>query len=231
MKNKIFVFDLDDTLYKEIDFLYSAYREIARWVELKFSLKDIYSFMLRAYENKSDVFSLLIRTYDLPLTKDDLLDMYRLHFPVICLDGDTEGVLNILSLNYKLGMITDGRSITQRYKYRALELDRFIDDNDLVISEEFGSEKPSEKNFLFFQDKYINADFFYIGDNLRKDFITPNRLGWTTICLIDDGRNIHSQDFSCPEIYLPQLAINNLKDLLSLSGKNEDILITKNNYE
>ena len=62
MKNKIFVFDLDDTLYKEIDFLYSAYREIARWVELKFSLKDIYSFMLRAYENKSDVFSLLIRT-------------------------------------------------------------------------------------------------------------------------------------------------------------------------
>jgi len=32
MKNKIFVFDLDDTLYKEIDFLYSAYREIARWV-------------------------------------------------------------------------------------------------------------------------------------------------------------------------------------------------------
>ncbi|MBC8617554.1 HAD family hydrolase [Parabacteroides faecis] len=231
MKNKIFVFDLDDTLYKEIDFLHSAYREIAQWVELKFSLNDIYPFMLRAYENKSDVFSLLIRTYNLPLTKDDLLDMYRLHFPVICLDSDTEDVLNVLNLDYRLGMITDGRSITQRNKYRALELDRFIDDNDLVISEEFGSEKPSEKNFLFFQDKYINTDFFYIGDNLRKDFITPNRLGWTTICLIDDGRNIHRQDFSCPEVYLPQLTINTLEDLLSLPGKNEDILITKNNYE
>ena len=42
MKNKIFIFDLDDTLYKEIDFLYSAYREIAGWIELKFSLKGIY---------------------------------------------------------------------------------------------------------------------------------------------------------------------------------------------
>lgn len=219
MKNKIFVFDLDDTLYKEIDFLHSAYREIAQWVKLKFSLNDIYPFMLRAYENKSDVFSLLIRTYDLPLTKDDLLDMYRLHFPVICLDSDTEDVLNVLNLDYRLGMITDGRSITQRNKYRALKLDRFIDDNDLVISEELGFEKPSEKNFLFFQDKYINTDFFYIGDNLRKDFITPNRLGWTTICLIDDGRNIHRQDFSCPEVYLPQLTINTLKDLLSLPGK------------
>ena len=41
MKNKIFIFDLDDTLYKEIDFLYSAYREIAGWIELKFSLKGI----------------------------------------------------------------------------------------------------------------------------------------------------------------------------------------------
>ena len=57
MKNKIFVFDLDDTLYKEIDFLHSAYREIAQWVELKFSLNDIYPFMLRVYENKLDVFS------------------------------------------------------------------------------------------------------------------------------------------------------------------------------
>ena len=38
MKNKIFIFDLDDTLYKEIDFLYSANREIAGWIELKFSL-------------------------------------------------------------------------------------------------------------------------------------------------------------------------------------------------
>ncbi len=83
------------------------------------------------------------------------------YFPVICLDGDTEGVLNILSLNYKLGMITDGRSITQRNKYRALELDRFIDDNDLVISEEFGSEKPSEKNFLFSRINILMPIFLY----------------------------------------------------------------------
>ena len=27
MKNKIFIFDLDDTLYKEIDFLYSRSEE------------------------------------------------------------------------------------------------------------------------------------------------------------------------------------------------------------
>ena len=36
-------------------------------------------------------------------------------------------------------------------------------------------------------------DFTYVGDNPRKDFIAPNALGWQTVCLKDDGRNIHRQ--------------------------------------
>ena len=124
--------------------------------------------------------------------------------------------LDVLKRDFTLGMITDGRSITQRNKFQALGLEQFIENENLVISEEFGSEKPSERNFMFFQDKYADAEFVYIGDNLRKDFITPNKLGWKTICLLDDGRNIHRQDFSCPEEYLPNVKIHTLKELLSL---------------
>lgn len=216
MKNKIFIFDLDDTLYKEIDFLYSAYREIAGLVELKFSLKGIYAFMSEVYKEKSDVFSCLVDTYDLPLTKTDLLSVYRTHRPDIRLEPDTSKALEILKQDFTLGMITDGRSITQRNKFQALRLERFIGDENLIISEEFGSEKLSEKNFMFFQDKYADAEFVYVGDNLQKDFITPKELGWKTICLLDDGRNIHRQDFSCPEEYLPDVKICALKELLSL---------------
>lgn len=36
--------------------------------------------------------------------------------------------------------------------------------------------------------------FTYVGDNLKKDFIAPNALGWLTVCLKDDGRNIHKQE-------------------------------------
>ena len=88
MKNKIFIFDLDDTLYKEIDFLYSAYREIAGWIELKFSLKGIYAFMLETYKEQADVFSRLIDTYDLSLTKADTLG--------IIIDYDKENNTNLL---------------------------------------------------------------------------------------------------------------------------------------
>ncbi len=216
MKNKILIFDLDDTLYKEIDFLYSAYREIAEWIELKFSLERVYAFMTETYREKADVFSHLIDTYDLPLTKADLLSVYRSHRPDIRLEPETLKTLGILKQDCTLGMITDGRSITQRNKFQVLGLEQFIMNENLVISEEFGSEKPSERNFMFFQDKYADAKFVYVGDNLRKDFITPNKLGWKTICLLDDGKNIHRQDFSCPKEYLPTVKIRTLKELLSL---------------
>lgn len=216
MKNRIFIFDLDDTLYKEIDFLYSAYREIARRVEPEFSLKGIYPFMLKAYKEKMNVFSLLIQTYGLPLETTDLLTVYRSHWPDIRLEPETPEILEVLKRDFTLGMITDGRSLTQRNKFQALGLERFIKNDDLIISEEFGSEKPSEGNFLFFRNKYTDADFVYVGDNLQKDFITPKKLGWETVCLLDDGRNIRQQDFSCPEEYLPDVKIHALKELLSL---------------
>lgn len=151
MKNKIFIFDLDDTLYKEIDFLYSAYLEIAGWIELKFSLKGIYVFMLEAYKEKADVFSRLIDTYDLSLTKTDLLSVYRSHRPDIRLELDTLKALEILKQDFTLGMITDGRSITQRNKFRALGLEQFIGNENLVISEEFGSENRRRGILCFFR--------------------------------------------------------------------------------
>jgi putative hydrolase of the HAD superfamily len=35
------------------------------------------------------------------------------------------------------------------------------------------------------------ARFLYVGDNPDKDFLAPNRLGWTTV-MVRDERNLHS---------------------------------------
>ncbi len=60
------------------------------------------------------------------------------------------------------------------------------------------------------------AEYVYVGDNPKKDFIAPNSLGWLTIGLRDDGRNIHKQDLSNldPE-QLPSLWIESLEELLT----------------
>jgi putative hydrolase of the HAD superfamily len=216
---KVFVFDLDDTLYKEIDFLKSAYQEIA--VELqKVGVCHAYLKMLAWYEAKQNVFEKLNEFYHVHIPIEYMLQLYRNHFPTISFSEGAEVLLaSIVDTGDKVGIITDGRSITQNHKIQALGLQKYVHPSDIVISEDFGSQKPDARNYRYFESQYPSATkFVYIADNPLKDFITPNQLGWLTIGLKDNGRNIHAQEVQVPEDYLPQVwvkSLDEIKDLLS----------------
>lgn len=209
MKSKYIIFDLDDTLAYEINYLKSAYNEIAIFLD-KNNSNTLYNEMIFHYEKGENVFDNLLKKF--PTTKlEELLKMYRHHFPKISLNKGAKEIFEICKKkNYSLGLITDGRSVTQRNKLRALEIEDVFD--KIVISEEFGSTKPSEANFKSFMSDGIN-EYFYIADNPKKDFITPNALGWTSICLRDKGFNIHGQNFNLPQEYLPQNIIQVLSEI------------------
>jgi len=207
------VFDLDDTLYKEIDYLKSAYRFIAEKLQTEhYSAENLYSVMLEAYDNGQNAFSIVKSALNVDTPIEILLHWYRTHVPNITLPEGSKNLLNFLkSKNIPIGILTDGRSVTQRNKIKSLCLTRYIPGQNVVISEEFGSEKPSEKNYRYFETLYPGiSNYMYVGDNPRKDFIAPNRLGWKTIGLIDDGRNIHKQeaanDESNPRMWISELS-------------------------
>lgn len=211
MEKKTLVFDLDDTLVKEIDYLKSAFASIATYVDP--SNVTLFDDMFKWYQAKQDVFGNLEQQYKKPL-KAELKLMYRNHFPNFDPKSKNRQLLiDLKSQGHFLGLVTDGFSITQRNKIKALDIEDLFD--LIVVSEEFGSEKPSENNFLTFH-QFGTAQYFYISDNVRKDFIAPKKLGWTTVCLLDDGQNIHTQDFNTDEAYLPQIKINALSELKDL---------------
>mgnify|MGYP001230488693 CR=1 FL=1 len=79
------------------------------------------------------------------------------------------------------------------------------------ISEEIGFEKPSLEGFKLIEEEFNRTDYFYIGDNLKKDFIGPNGLNWITLCLIDNGRNIHSN-------HIEELENDNIPDFFICSS-------------
>lgn len=216
MPNKcVVLFDLDDTLYKEIDFLYSAYQDISTEIEQRFGIDQVYEQMIRDYQEHQDVFQHVIDRIGGKLDKTYLLNKYRSHIPHIHLDQTTLSCLSVLKDKHiPMGLITDGRSITQRNKILALGLNNWIKEPDIIISEEFGSEKPAERNYRYFEKRYPDCCFWYVGDNLQKDFLAPNRLGWETVCLLDDGRNIHKQDFDLANVYLPKYQIATLHELI-----------------
>ncbi|ANF51559.1 hypothetical protein A0O34_14060 [Chryseobacterium glaciei] len=210
MKNKYIIFDLDDTLMYEIDYLESAYLRIASMLDENNS-GQLFEKMITSYKDKQDTFSLLETEYT--VSKHELLDIYRNHYPLLKVNEDVNFVLDyIKNKNYKLGLITDGRSVTQRNKLKALNIESLFD--EIIISEEFGSTKPNENNYKVFMTD-TNMDYFYIGDNPKKDFITPNKLGWQTIALKDRGRNIHQQNFDESLEHKPHFIIDNLRELIN----------------
>ena len=214
----VVVFDLDDTLYQELDFVISGFKSI---VEKHFT--DNHEYLLKAMLNwhnlNENVFEKLLSFFVAELNNDEytiegLIYTYRNHFPSINLNPGGQRLMDQLKLlGCKIGLITDGRGITQKNKIKALGLDNYFE--LIIISEEFGSEKPCYKNFQVFQDKFpLSNHFVYIGDNTQKDFIIPNKLGWLTICLLDSGKNIHKQDFTLPEHYLPRIKVTSLNEIL-----------------
>lgn len=212
MISKYVIFDLDDTLVYEIEFLKSAFKEIAEKLEPERDL-ELYEEMFSFYEKKVNVFAVLHQKYP-NYSKEDLLNIYRNHFPSLKLNEGAREVLNFCTdKGYKIGLISDGRSITQRNKLKSLEIEHVFE--KIVISEEFGSTKPNSENYKVFVTGN-EIECYYIADNPQKDFITPNKLGWTTICLLDNGKNIHSQNFDIDTEYLPKIKISNLKELIEI---------------
>ena len=212
----VIVFDLDDTIYKEIEYLKSAYNEIAAKIApiISATTHDISTVMIKLYEQGENVFEYLTREFDLPYSITDLLNIYRKHIPQIDLTSNNKELFEILrKRNIALGILTDGRTLTQKNKIKALGLDKYVKEEDIIISEEFGYGKPSTKGYEYFMGKYPSAKFYYIGDNPKKDFIAPNLLRWTTIGLKDNGMNIHKQIETNNE-YQPQIIIEELNQIL-----------------
>lgn len=208
---KTIVFDLDDTLIKEIDYLKSAFHEIANFVDCN----DINLFdqMLNWYLVKQNVFENIQNRFS-KINIQDLKNIYRYHFPDFDSNSKNRQLLiDLKQKKFKLGLISDGFSKTQRNKLKALAIEDLFD--LIIISEEFGSEKPNINNFEIFH-QFETQEYFYVADNVVKDFVTPNKLGWQTICLLDNGQNIHQQNFDLELSYLPTIKIADLNEILIL---------------
>lgn len=211
-KSSFYIFDLDDTLFPEIEFLKSGYKHILKSYPDKSKISILFKEMMDKYYKKEDVLHWIVSVFaeeNIILTKEDLLSQYREHLPDIYLSADAAAFLKkIKEKNIPAGLITDGRSITQRNKLKALGISNYF--TDIVISEEFGYEKPNPANFLHFVENYSGYRFCYIGDNTRKDFIVPRQLGWKIYCLKDIGTNIHAQNLNG---FAPEEIVSSFKEI------------------
>lgn len=181
---KAVIFDMDDTLYGEKEYVKSGYSKIA---EVLPQVEDADKKLWKLFEEKKPAIDELLRIegFDDPAIKEACLNAYRFQMPEIHLYPGVEEMLKSLrKKGMLLGLITDGRPEGQRAKIKALGLESFFD--QIIVTDEFGGSefrKPNPRAFQTMKER-MNVEYTqmcYVGDNIRKDFIAPQQLGMRCI--------------------------------------------------
>lgn len=185
------VFDLDDTLYLERDYVRSGFHTVDAWATRELGVSGLFdaawSLFLRGVRGTSltDAFDAIGR----PLTRGEIetvVSLYRGHRPSVQLCADARELLSSLPAAVQVGIVTDGPARSQRAKLRALGLDQH--DYAVEVTDERGPSwhKPNASAFRYIQSVLgVEPDrCTYVADNPIKDFAGPKLLGWRTVRII-----------------------------------------------
>lgn len=188
------IFDLDDTLYDECDYVRSGFEAVAEYLFENVrgvSKHDIVNFLYQAFENRKPAFDVLFEEFeelDVALKKE-CIRIYREHKPNLILSKENSNLLKELRMQgKKIGIITDGRVDGQKNKLEALGLYPLID--EYIITDELAGNsdvtkfrKPNPLAFQIMRERLgVEYDeMVYVGDNKTKDFQAPICLGMTPI--------------------------------------------------
>ena len=196
---KLIMFDLDNTLYKEREYVLSGFREVAKYLENKHEINffETYSILTESLiaNGRGNNFDAIIKKKDLSLSLIPILvKVYREHIPNISLRDDTDYFLKELSKKYKLCLITDGWEEVQKKKVEALGIKDYFD--LILYSQSDGIEhaKPHKKFFLKALKSFdvFEKEVLMIGDDNEKDFVGAQNLGIKAF-LINDLLNKKEQ--------------------------------------
>ena len=130
---KAIVFDLDDTLISERDYIKSGFKYVSKIISDRYKLdnNEVYEVMRELFkESSKNVFNRVLDNFNIKYKKEEVLYLvkeYREHKPNIEFYKDVIPTINKLRNNgYKLGIITDGYKETQNKKIDVLFIMAYI---------------------------------------------------------------------------------------------------------
>ncbi len=203
---KAVIFDLDDTLISERQYIESGYRHISKVLSKKLNKNEdeLYQLLLNLLdESPKNVFNRLFDKLEIAYTKDSIIELvneYRNHFPNIEFFPDVLPCLKKLrERGIKIGIITDGYANAQRQKLKAVKAYDYFD--EIIITDALGREywKPHPKAFEMMKER-LNVKFdemVYVGDNPEKDFYISNIHPVKTIRICREGFYKEKDYFGC----------------------------------
>ena len=211
------IFDLDDTLYSEKEYVKSGYRAVSDYLGGEYEEK-----LWSHFEAGKPAIDELLKEIGKEAEKETVLNIYRSHKPDIHLyDGVAEMIDELKNRGVKVGIITDGRPEGQKNKLEALGLNL----DDVIITDDLGGvqfRKPCDIAFRIMTTRWrLNpADVVYVGDNVAKDFQACRQLGIKSVWFKNEDGLYHSLDY----VGLDIIEISKISDLYELIRQEKEIL-------
>lgn len=175
------VFDLDDTLYSEKEYVLSGFSKIAE----EFGIPKLASELWVAFTQGEKAIDVVFENEGMVDRKTEAINIYRNQMPEIHLYDGVWDMLNRFKRSGRIiGLLTDGRPEGQHAKIEALKLKGLFD--EIVVTDELGGIGCRKPNKIGFEMLHTRAGIpyekmAYIGDNLNKDFVAPEKLGMKCI--------------------------------------------------
>ena len=191
MKYKAVIFDLDNTLYNEVDYFETVLKAFSSKSNIEYSSEKFHkAFTILRLQSKNILKTIIADFFQLEFTQsfDDILfDCYHTTKANINLYDGAEELFNFLQQEkIKIGLVTNGVISVQKNKIENLN----IQNNFAAIqyAREWGNEfeKPNAKPFETILQK-LNCDFkdcLFVGDNPKTDFQIPHERGGTTVRIL-----------------------------------------------
>ncbi|MCC0637118.1 MULTISPECIES: HAD family hydrolase [unclassified Clostridioides] len=221
------IFDVDDTLYNQLTPFYIAYDKVFSSIK-NISVKDLY-ISSRKYSDevfhltesgempieKMHVYRIMKAFEELgnPITEKDaqnFQDEYIYQQSQITLIPEMEQVLNFAKeKNINIGIITNGPSSHQRMKLKQLNIEKWVDEENIFISSEVGFSKP-DINIFRLAEKFMGLDranTYYIGDSYKNDVVGAKKAGWKSIWMNHRGNSLEDL------IYEPDFVILDYQEM------------------
>jgi putative hydrolase of the HAD superfamily len=185
---RLVVFDIDDTLYMERDYVRSGFAAIGAWARRELGVHDLEDRAWAAFEAgvRGRIFDEALVACGVQANGSlvpRLVDVYRSHTPTIELLDDVNAWLSARPSDVALAVVTDGPLVSQRAKAAALGLAGWAD--PIVFTDALGPGrgKPHPDAFECVEaaSGMVGASCAYVADNPAKDFAGPRGRGWRTV--------------------------------------------------
>lgn len=208
------LFDLDDTLY-DLKAHWKTCLRIALADVSRITSCDLETLVQRALTTKIWINQLpdFLRTQgitDQGLIADAFTRYRDIWFDTLTLDPEAPRLLTALGARYRLGLITNGPSWSQRPKIERFDLAAYM--HSIIVSEEVGVAKPDPQIFHIALNTLAVApgEALFVGDSPENDLWGAAQAGMPAIWINRHGATLPAD---APQ---PIAVIDGLRDLLAI---------------